>query len=80
MVVTSNNGLWIGWLDLLTAFTINAYLEAIQTYRYYTHFPVDRYTRTRILSFTSRIPVTELKQSRCDWIFWLHTKSSQADF
>jgi hypothetical protein len=40
----------LAWqLDLLTAYTINAYLQAIQLYRCCTQFTVHRQTRTRIL-------------------------------
>jgi hypothetical protein len=50
MIVTSDSGFWIGWFDLLTLFTTNPYLQAIQRYRRIRQFTVHRYTRTRIPS------------------------------
>jgi hypothetical protein len=50
-------------------------LQAIQRYRYSTHFTVQRCIRTRVLSvFTSRIMATDLSQSHCN--FKSHVKSS----
>jgi hypothetical protein len=44
------DGFWIGWLDLLTPYSHNSGLQAIQRFRCSTHFTVRRCTRTRILS------------------------------
>jgi hypothetical protein len=66
-VLVAIDGVWIGWLDLLTSCTINSYLQAIQCYSWFTQFTVHRYTHTLGFSvITSRILVTELKQSHCD--------------
>jgi hypothetical protein len=68
--VTNNNGFWIGWLDLLTFL-----LQSARTYRQYstvTDLRNLQFTVTHALGFpvvTSRILVTELKESRCDYIF-----------
>jgi hypothetical protein len=46
--IVTIEGVWIGWLDLLTSHTINSYLQAMQDYRWFTQFKVHRYTRTKI--------------------------------
>jgi hypothetical protein len=38
------------WINLLTPYKINSYLQAIQRYRWFTQFTFHRYTHTRILS------------------------------
>jgi hypothetical protein len=43
-------------LDLLTPYLHNSRLQAIQRYRYSTHFTVHRYTRARILSLHQSYP------------------------
>jgi hypothetical protein len=50
MIVTNNNGFWIGWLDLLTPYTISSFIRTIQCYRWSAQFAVHRYTRTSILN------------------------------
>jgi hypothetical protein len=47
--VATDNGFWIGWLDLLTPYSHKSYLQAIQRYRWFTQFIAHRHTRTRIL-------------------------------
>jgi hypothetical protein len=42
--------------------------QVIQRHRYSTHFPVHRYTRTRLSVFTSRILATDLSQSHSNFI------------
>jgi hypothetical protein len=50
-------GFWIGWLDLLHLIhSYNSGLQEIQRYRYSTHFPAHRYTRTSLIS--KLLPVT----------------------
>jgi hypothetical protein len=39
----------LDWINLLTPYTINSYLQTIQRYRWFTQFTVHRYTRTTIL-------------------------------
>jgi hypothetical protein len=49
--VTYKMDFWIWWLDLLHFIhSHSSGLQAIQRYRWSTHFPVHRYTRTRVLS------------------------------
>jgi hypothetical protein len=55
------DGVSIGWLDLLTSYTINSYLQAIQRYRWCTQLTVHRYTRTRILSLHWSYPDNGIK-------------------
>jgi hypothetical protein len=56
---------WIGWFDLLILYSHNSGLQAMQSYRYSTHFTVHRCTSTRTLksSLVSRILETDLYQS-----------------
>jgi hypothetical protein len=44
------DGVWIGWLDLLTTYTRHSTLQIIQHYLCSTHFRVHRYIHTRVLS------------------------------
>jgi hypothetical protein len=43
-------GFWIGDWIYCTLYVHNSGVQAIQRYRWSTHFPVHRYTRTKILS------------------------------
>jgi hypothetical protein len=55
MVVANNNGFWIGWLDLLTPYTFNSYLQAdLRNLRFIIKHTLG------FSVFISRIPVTEL--------------------
>jgi hypothetical protein len=50
-VLVTIDGFWFGWLDLLHLIhSHSSGLQAAQLCRYSTHFPVQLYTRTRILS------------------------------
>jgi hypothetical protein len=72
--ITTIDGVWIGWLDLLTH-----YANQRRTYKQWSaiadlhnlQFTVTHAKRFSV--FTNRILVTELKQSHCDWIYrgWL---------
>jgi hypothetical protein len=74
-ILSRFSAVWIGWLDLLTPYTHTSGLQAIQRYRYSTHFTVHRCTHTLGFSgFPSRIPATDWQQSHCH--FKSHMKSS----
>jgi hypothetical protein len=47
--VACRGGLQHGVLDWMIGYSHTSGLQAIQRYRYSTHIPVHRYTRTRIL-------------------------------
>jgi hypothetical protein len=70
-----SDGFLIGWLDLLTPYKYihNSGLQAIQRYRWFTHFTVHRYAKGFSV-FTSRILATDLKPYHCN--FKSHMKSS----
>jgi hypothetical protein len=62
--VTYKTGFGLDILHLIHSH--NTELQALQRYRYSTHFAVNRCTRTRVLTvFNSRILATNLKQSHC---------------
>jgi hypothetical protein len=50
------DGFWIVWLDLLTPYTQYSELQAIQRYRWSTHFTVHPCARTRVLSLHQSYP------------------------
>jgi hypothetical protein len=50
------DGFWIGWLDSLTPYTFSSGLQAIQHYRWSTHFTVHCCTRTRVHSLHKSYP------------------------
>jgi hypothetical protein len=63
-VLVTIDGVRIGWLDLLTTYKINSYLQATQRYRWFAQFTVHTVTHTLGFSvFISRNLVTELKHS-----------------
>jgi hypothetical protein len=44
------DGVWIGWLDLLTTYTRNSGLQVMERYYRFTHPTVPFDTRTKFLS------------------------------
>jgi hypothetical protein len=61
LVLVTVDWVFIGWLDLLTPYTINSYLQAIERCRWFTHFKVPRYTRTRNLNIQWSYPSNGIK-------------------
>jgi hypothetical protein len=49
------------WIDLLTSYIINTYLQAIQLYRLLTQFTIHCYTHTRILCLHFSSPGNGIK-------------------
>jgi hypothetical protein len=65
--VTYKTGFWIGWLDLSDLIhSYTSWLQALQRYRYSTHFAVHRSTPLGFSVFTSRILATDLSRSHCN--------------
>jgi hypothetical protein len=64
--VTNSNGFWTGWLDLLTPYAINSYLQALQRYCWFNNLQFIVTLALGFSFFTIRILVTEIKCSPCD--------------
>jgi hypothetical protein len=65
--VTYKTGFWIGRLDLLTPYSHNSVLQAIQRYRCFTTY-TSQFTAAHALRFSvfnSRILATDLSTSHC---------------
>jgi hypothetical protein len=68
LCVIYKTGFWIGCLDLLTPYSHHSRLQAIQRYRWTTHFTIHRNIRTRVLSLLAtdsfQWPQTSISRTR----------------